>query len=160
MITFPPSLAPSVDYGIDVSTAVARTKMESGRFRQRRRFTRDFRKMSVAWKLSDVEFGYFQSIYNHLLHSGADWFSIALPMGDGFKTYTARFVADSYQAKYDNVMYWNITAQLETETETSPWGEADIDALTAVDLDLSGFTTSMDLLEYYTNYILSTLMPA
>ena len=160
MITFPPSLVPSVDYGIDVSTAVARTKMDSGRIRQRQRFTRDFRKMSVAWKPSDVEFGYFQSIYRHLLNSGADWFSISLPMGDGMVEYTARFVADSYQAKYDNVMYWNITAQLETEDETSPWSAEDIDALTAVDLDLSGFTTSMDLLHYYTHTILPTLMPA
>ena len=160
MMTFPSSLVPSVDYRIKVDTSVVRTKMESGRNRQRQRFTRDFRTMNVSWKLSDVEFGYFQSIYHHLLNSGADWFSMSLPMGDDFQTYTVRFVADTYQAKYDNVMYWEISAQLETEDETSPYSAEDIDALVAVDLDLASFSSALDILEYYTHVIMPTLIPA
>jgi hypothetical protein len=161
MIHWPESLPkPNVDWSIRVSTAVARTKMESGRFRQRRRFTRDFRNMPVSWKLSDAEFGYFQSIYYHALDSGTDFFTVTLPMGDGMKSYTARFVADSYEAKYDNVMYWNITAQLDMEEETAPWSASDIDALMAAEFDVDAFEGTVDELHEYIHVTLPTLMPA
>lgn len=162
MITWPESLPkPVLGFGVTVDTAVARTKMDSGRVRQRQRFTRDFRRMTATWKLSDTQYGYFQSIYHHLLHSGADWFSAYLPMGDGMlRKYTVRFVADTYQAKQDEAtLYWSVSAQLETEDETSPWDATTIDALVAVDFDIDKFEGTVDELHEYIHVILPTLLP-
>ena len=142
MITWPESLPkPVLGFGVTTDTSVARTKMDSGRTRQRKRFTRDFRRMTASWKLSDAEYGYFQSIYLHLLDHGTDWFLAAFPMGDGVtRQYTVRFVADTYQAKQDEAtLYWSVSANLETEDETSPWSADDISALVAVDFDIDAF---------------------
>ena len=49
------------------------------------------------------------------LNQGADWFTISLPLGSGFKTYDMRFIADQgYSAQYDGVMFWNVSAKMET----------------------------------------------
>lgn len=161
MILFPEGFPkPTVNYNIKVDTSVARTKMETGRFRQRKRFTRSFRRMGVTWSLSDLEFGYFQSMYYHAFNSGADWFTIFLPMGDGLKEYTARFVADSYQATYDKVMFWNVSVALETEDETSPWSSAEIDALMAAEFDVSGFVGTVDDLHEYVHVTWPSYFPS
>jgi hypothetical protein len=162
MITWPEALPkPSLGFAVTVDTAVARTKMDSGRVRQRQRFTRDFRRMSASWRLSDLQYGYFQSIYHHMLGSGADWFTMSLPMGDTFKEYTVRFVADTYQAKQDEAtLYWAVSAQLETEDETAPWSAEDIDALLAADFDVDAFEGTVDELHTYVHVTLPTLLPA
>jgi hypothetical protein len=136
---YPAFPRPSVNFNIDVDTSTVRSKMDSGRVRQRRRFTRDIRGLSVAWKLSDEEYGLFQSIYRYGLNSGADWFTMVLPLGNGFQTYTVRFVADSYKAKYDEVMYWDVSAKLETEDESSPFSADEIAALVSIGWDVTAF---------------------
>lgn len=120
--------------------------MESGRIRQRRRFTRAFRHMGVAWKLSDLEFAVFVSIYQNQLTNGTDWFTISLPLSDGFKNFTCRFLADSYKASYDNVMYWNVTAVLETEDDAAPLTSEEVDGLVTLALELDGFEAANEIL--------------
>lgn len=144
MITWPDSLKPSVNYNVSVSTGAIRTKMDSGRIRQRRRFTISMRQIGVTWKLSDFEFGVFQSVYANLLNGGVDWFEINLPLGDGIKPYKCRFVADSYQHKYDNVMWWTVTAKLETEDQPEPFDAEITEALVTIDLDFEGFFDAVD----------------
>lgn len=162
MITWPEALPkPVLGFGVTTDTAVARTKMDSGRVRQRQRFTRDFRKMTATWKLSDANYGYFQSIYKWATNSGSDWLLMTLPMGNGMKQYTVRFVADTYQAKQDEAtLYWSVSVQLETEDETAPWDAGDTDALLAVDLDIDAFEGSTADLHHYVHVILPTLLPA
>lgn len=152
MITWPETLPkPILGFGVTDSTAVARTKMDSGRFRQRQRFTRDFRTMSATWKLSDLQYGYFQSIYKYSLNSGSDWFLMTLPMGNGMAQYTVRFVANTYSAKQDEAtLYWSVSAQLETEDETAPYGADDIDALLAIDLEVDEFESAVAVLDFLT----------
>lgn len=162
MITWPGAIPnPILGFGVTTNTAVARTKMDSGRFRQRQRFTRDFRQMSAAWKLTDAQYGYFQSIYRHALDSGNDWFTMNLPMGDSIKPYTVRFVANTYSAKQDEAtLNWTVSVNLETEDETSPWSANDIANLLAVDFDIDGFEGSNFALHNYIHVILPTLLPA
>ena len=162
MITWPESLPkPVIGFGVTNDAAVARTKMDSGRYRQRRRFTRAFRRMSATWKFSDMQYGYFQSIYHYLVDDGADWFQAYLPMGDGLaRLYTVRFVADTYQVKQDEAtLYWSVSVNLETEDETSPWSATEIDALVAADFDVDAFEGGVAGLHAYLHTILPTLMP-
>lgn len=149
MTTWPPTLPnPNVDYSVSVNTSVVRTKMDSGRFRQRRRFTRDFRTIPVTWTLTDEEYGLFQAVYKYVLNSGADWFYINLPLGDGVKQYKARFIADSYNAKYQAFMHWNVSAKLETEDEPTPIDGEVIAVLAAFDYDIAPFEAAVaDLAE-------------
>ena len=161
MIIWPGAIPnPQLGFGVTDSTAVVRTKMDSGRTRQRKRFTRDFRTMSASWKLSDVEYGYFQSIYRYALNSGTDWFTMNLPMGDGLKPYTVRFVANSYSAKQDEAtLYWTVNANLETEDETAPLNADDTDALLAVDFDIDSFESMVTDLHTFVHVTLPTLIP-
>lgn len=139
MITWPVSLPnPDRDFSARVSSPFIRTQMDSGRFRQRVRFTRDLRATNVVWTFSDEEYTFFQGVYRHLLNSGADWFTINLPFGDGLRPFTARFTSGGYDAKHDGVMYWRVRATLETEDDSALSAES-TDAIVAVGSDVSEF---------------------
>lgn len=140
MITWPATLPkPNRDFSTKVGTSAIRTQMDSGRFRQRPRFTRALRTIPVVWTLTDDDYYFFQGIYQHTLNQGCDWFTISLPLGDGFKDYTARFLAGSgYEAQHDQVMYWKVRATLETEDESAMDGET-ADALVAIGGDVDAF---------------------
>jgi hypothetical protein len=137
---------PDVSFGTSTGSSVIRTKMDSGRIRQRKRFDRNFRVATVSWRLSDYEYGVFQSMYKNSVSNGADWFYIELALGNGestLQTYTARFQADSYSAKYTGFMYWRVTAKLETEDQPEPYSSEVIDALILLDLDIN-YAESLD----------------
>jgi len=142
MITWPPETlipAPKVDFAGEVDAPTIRTKMDSGRVRQRKRFTREFRPLRVSWKLKDEEFGLFQSVHKHALNSGADWFKITLPLGDGMKEYTVRFSSGGYSFKYDDVMYWDVSAKMETEDQAELYDDETTDAFAALEWDVAAF---------------------
>lgn len=146
MTTFPPTLPKpeTGSYSVQVNTSVARTKFDSGRVRQRKRFTRDFRTMPVSWSFSDEEYGLFQSYYRYALNSGADWFYLNLALGDGIKQYRCRFIADTYTAKYDGFMYWKVTARVETEDESSPVSQDEISVLAEFNYDIAAFEAAVE----------------
>lgn len=146
MIKWPRLLVPDRSYSIKASGNAIRTQMDSGRYRQRQRQTRLHRMMRVEWELSDDEYGYFQSIYKHLLENGTAWFEMSLPMGDdGFKCYTVRFVAiEGHEAQYRDVMFWKVKARLETEDQTEPLDACCTELQNLINFDLEGFTTAVD----------------
>lgn len=119
---------PSVDLSGKIEQTTIRTKMESGRVRQRRRFTSGWRTISVTWELTDAEFALFQGVYKHKLSDGADFFDIILPLGDDLDTYSARFTGEGYSYSYKNVMHWRVSAQLECDIG-SVLTEAEVDAI-------------------------------
>ncbi len=141
LFTWPRALVPARSFSIDPKVNAVRTTMDSGRVRQRLRQTKVVRSIGIEWELSDLEFGYFQSIQKYLLSNGVDRFVMSLPMGDnGFKCYEVRFVATkSYPAKYNDVMFWKISAQLDLEEPTEPYDECCITLLTKLNFDLEGF---------------------
>jgi hypothetical protein len=120
--------APSIDYSTKLANTLARSKMESGRVRQRPRFTTSWRTVSVKWELTDAEWKLFQGVVFHKLSQGADFFDILLPLGNGMQTYTARFVADSIQESHRPVLHWVVSAQLELQG-VSPLTDGEVDAL-------------------------------
>lgn len=146
MRTWPEFLPnPNNDFSADTEPTVVRTQMESGRYRQRLRFTRSHNFMNVVWTFSDYEFGIFKAFHQHLLAGGADWMSINLPMGDGLKLFKARFAGGSYTAKQVPVLHWRVTATLETEDDTSPYTADEIDFL-LLGLDIDDIEQASELL--------------
>jgi len=136
---------PAVNFAGEDDAPTIRTKMDSGRVRQRQRFTREFRPLRVSWKLTDEEFGTFQSIHKHLLNSGAGWFTMNLPLGDnGFKEYTVRFSGGGYSFKYDEVMYWDVSAKLETEDQAEPMDAETTEAFAAIGFDIAAFELAVE----------------
>ncbi len=118
--------APTIDLSSKVTSSIARTKMETGRTRQRARFTSQFREVSAAWELDDDEYALYQGIVHWKLSNGADWFTMSLPFGDGFKTYTVRFTDAGITGAYKVNMNWQVRAQLEIE-DGSPLTEEETD---------------------------------
>lgn len=117
---------PTTDLGGRNESSVIRTKMESGRQRQRSRFTSGLRTFNASWQLTDAEWALFQGVHKYKLSMGADWFEMSLPFGDGFKTYTVRFTENGINFQYNNVMNWTVRASMETE-DISPLTEAEVD---------------------------------
>lgn len=120
---------PSIDYGAAAEGSVVRTKMESGRFRQRRRFTSGLKTISVVWQFTDDEYALFQGVHYYKISQGADWFdNITLALGQSLETVTARFVGDGYDAKHNGFLEWRVSAKLEVESVT-PLSESEVNAL-------------------------------
>ena len=101
--------------------------MDSGYVRQRPRFTQQMRTINAKWSMSDTEYAIFQAWWKYKISSGSDWFTISLPLGDGFKTYTCRFVGD-YSESSKPVLYHEVSAKLECLVG-SPLTEAELDDL-------------------------------
>lgn len=107
--------------------AVARTAMDSGRIRQRQRFTTDIRHFDVQWWFTDQKYAIFQAVVKLRLNMGNDYFTIDLPLGDQvgvmggtptpLTSVSARFVggANGIKAAWQPSL-WQVSAQLEVET--------------------------------------------
>lgn len=123
---------PDISFNGEVSGSTVRTPMDSGRVRQRSRFTRKYRSYDAQWTLSEFEFGIFQSFVAHKLTNGADAFDIELPVGAGdeMQEVSAKIVEGKYSHKYDGVMYWKVGCTLEVDTITI-YTEEELDALIA-----------------------------
>lgn len=121
---------PSIDYSAGTETSVIRTKMDSGRPRQRRRFTSGLRTITVVWKFTDAQYRLFQGVYLYKISSGADLFdNISLANGDSIESLdNVRFADNGYNARYVGFMEWRVSAKLEI-TDISPLSEAEVDAI-------------------------------
>lgn len=109
---------PTGNFGGDVSSSVIRTPMDSGRVRQRRRYTRENRTYNVSWNFTGFEFKMFQSWFVNKISNGADSCSISLPVdGDGFKTVEAKFIEGKYSFAHtpNQPLYWTVSAKLFVE---------------------------------------------
>ena len=122
-ITWPDRLPlPTFDgYAVQPQDAVARTDMESGAARVRRRYTSIPSRIPVRWRFGPTEFGIFESWFRWMVSDGAQWFSIELLGGMGMVGHEARFIGDnagSYKAQPQRGSpgsgpRWIVTALLE-----------------------------------------------
>lgn len=122
MIYWPDVLPkPQVNYSLGSKNGVIRTRMESGRIRQRRRFMDEQYQANVEWLLSDAQYHIFKSFLFYSLSGGADWFEIELPDGSGgLALNKARFVSEEQRAVYVPVGHWRVSARLDIETLHRP----------------------------------------
>lgn len=154
--TFP---NPTVDFSGGIKTSVIRTKMDTGRIRQRRRFTSDVRTCKVSWELKDDEFAMFQAVHKYKLSDGADWFTIELPQGDSLQPYRARFSSDGYTYDHRPILNWKVSATLEIEDASLPMSEEVLDTLLQLG-DLSSLENVAEELHEFIHNTYPTQNPA
>lgn len=111
---------PSTDYSGSVDAGVLRTKMDSGKARQRRKTVSELATISVKWEFSDDEMSIFRAWHAEKLNLGVDWFNIDLPFGGGLETQQARFVQGNFSPTYTAHLYWEVTASLEVIKPVRP----------------------------------------
>jgi len=93
----------------------ARTEMEAGPARVRRRSFAQVDMLPVRWSMSDAQMAQFRAWFDapFLCNGGAAWFSVNLLLGEGvFQTVDARF-SGIWQAAYVPHMRWEVQATLE-----------------------------------------------
>ena len=114
MIAYPEFLPePQRDgYGFQPVSPLARSEMQSGRTRQRRRFTSVPTVATVTWLFTEVEAQLFEGWFEHVLLSGSLPFNCPLKTPLGFDNYKAEFV-DIYDGPVlVGVDDWRFSAQL------------------------------------------------
>jgi len=104
-------------YGIQPVTPYARTDMDNGSARQRRRFTSTPSHVSVMWRFHDAQLVLFEGFLAYEINLGADWFSVGLRNGMGINYVQARFMDDPpYKAAISDSRAWfDVTATLEVK---------------------------------------------
>lgn len=118
--------------GSNDQASTVRTQMDSGRYRQRSRFTATMNTYKVSWEMDDFQWGMFQSWIKYKISRGADFFTIDIPTGgDGLKNITARIVAGTVTQTYKDVLNWTVSASVETE-DNLDWSEDDYDTLLTI----------------------------
>lgn len=122
METWPSSSLPdpSDNYTGNVDAGVLRTKMDSGKARQRRKTVSELASISVEWEMTDTEMVIFRAWHAEKLNLGLDWFLINLPFGGGMQQQQARFVKGDFNASYAAVNNWSVTATLEVIKPVRP----------------------------------------
>ncbi|NIF80134.1 hypothetical protein F3J20_22530 [Paraburkholderia sp. Cy-641] len=113
--TLPAATANS--YGITPGTPYAATDMDSGRSRQRRRFTRVPSTVDVVWAMSRDQYAVFEAFLEYDIGLGTDWFQIELLNGVGVSTVVAQFHGDPpfKHSILDGSPGWHqVTATLKT----------------------------------------------
>ena len=115
MIAYPEFLPePQRDgYGFQPISPMARSELQSGRTRQRRRFTSVPTVASVTWLMDDAEAQLFEGWFEHILLSGSLWFQCPLKTPLGMDEHRAR-VVDIYEGPIlVGESFWRFTAKLE-----------------------------------------------
>ena len=101
-------------YGYKPVDAFARTNMDSGYARQRRRFVSTPTAVTVKWRFSIEELGVFESFWANEILDGASWFTVRLPNGQGINAVRARFTEGYQVTGTDSPGYFDVTGKLET----------------------------------------------
>jgi hypothetical protein len=148
---------PTVDFGGELDQSVIKTPMDSSRIRQRRRFTREQRNYNVTWSFKDFEFGMFESWVLHKINGGADAFNIYLPVGgDRMNVLVEAKLRDGkYTWRYDNVLYWKVSANLMVE-DAKVWDEETYDTL----LELGGSPCELEDAAARLHTLVTTTLPS
>jgi len=100
-------------FGLRPVSPLIRTKMVTGRARQRRKYTSTPSETDLAWILNDVEAQVFEAWFRDTLGDGSAWFNIPLLTPVGHKNYVCRF-KDIYEGPTpEGGMYWRYSASVE-----------------------------------------------
>ena len=104
-------------YVLRPQSVLARTEMEAGSPRQRRRFNTAPTRIQVVWWFTAAQLQSFEAWFHDSIQSGAAWFSVELKFATGLDTVSARFVKrgqGEYDAKPVGATRWEVIAELET----------------------------------------------
>lgn len=93
MINYPSQLpGPNLDgYALRTVSPLMRVDMQSGRARQRRRFTNVPTEAQMSWVMTEEQGQLFAGFYRYTIRDGADWFLMPLKTELGYGDYECRF---------------------------------------------------------------------
>ena len=120
MSAFPATLPnPQVSgYQVSPLDQTARTDMESGAGRSRRRTAARNDQVAVVWQFTDTQMAAFREWFDadtvdDGAAGGAAWFDLSLPVGDGgLDAVEARFIGP-FRAGMPSNLIWSVSATLE-----------------------------------------------
>lgn len=114
-IDFPVGLPLPLRSGYDVNHAspLMRSEMQSGRARQRRRYTSVPSLASVSWIFNQSEAQFFEAWFRWQLSDGTEWFNARLRTPMGLMAYECRFAEMYTGPLLVGVDRWQVQAQLE-----------------------------------------------
>jgi hypothetical protein len=116
MATWPSTLPrPTYGMGIDPNDKTARTDMEVGSPRVRRRSKARNETANVGWEFTDAQMGAFRTWFAGDCQDGAAWFQLTMPDGfGGSHTVDVRFIGP-FKSTMDGPDLWRVSASLEVE---------------------------------------------
>jgi hypothetical protein len=100
-------------YSVQTGNTLQRTQMDSGRARQRRRFTSVPVIANATWIFSEPEAQVFEGFFKHIINDGADYFELPLKTNMSYKNYIARFTEIYQGPESFGAFDFIYTAQLE-----------------------------------------------
>lgn len=114
-INYPEGLPWPVRDGYDLNhvSPFTRTPMDSGRARQRRRFSSVPTNVTVGWIFSEQEALIFEAWFRDKIHDGTDWFNCPLKTPMGEKPYVCRFTEMYRGPTPTGICKYKVTAALE-----------------------------------------------
>lgn len=114
-IDFPAGLPLPLRSGYDLNHAspLMRTGLQSGRARQRRRYTTAPSLATVSWVFSQSDAQAFEAWFRWSLKDGSEWFNITLRTPMGLKPYECRFSGVYSGPQQVGVDRWQVQATLE-----------------------------------------------
>jgi hypothetical protein len=115
MIEYPAGLPKPLrsGYGLQHVSPLMRTQLETGRARQRRRYTSVPTMAAVSWLFTQGEAQLFEAWFRWELMDGAEWFAAPLKTPTGLQPFECRF-ADMYSGpELVGIDMWKFTAEIE-----------------------------------------------
>lgn len=101
-------------YGYQPVSPFARTNMDSGLARQRRRFVSVPTTVTAKLRLSTAQLGTFESFFWNTLNGGASWFVVPLINGMGKNAVRARITEAPSTSGTESPNVWDVSIKLET----------------------------------------------
>lgn len=114
-IDYPVGLPMPLRNGYDTNhvSTMMRTEMQTGRARQRRRYTSVPTMASVSWIMTEKQAQLFEGFFRWTLVDGTEWFNLTLLTPLGLKPYEARFAEMYNGPMLTGRDMWTFTAELE-----------------------------------------------
>lgn len=115
MASFPSSLPCALhnDYGLNTVSPLMRVDLQSGRARQRRRFTNVPTMVAVSWVMNNAQAALFEAWFRWTINDGASWFDMPLKTPMGYQDYDCRFTGMYDGPRLIGAGKWTFTATLE-----------------------------------------------
>lgn len=124
-INYPDSLPLPIRNGYQVNhvSPMMRTELDTGRARQRRRYTSVPSIVSVSWIFTQPQAAVFESWFRYGLVDGSEWFNARLRTPLGLESYECRF-AEMYSGPVlVGKLLWQFTAELELRERQTLFGD-------------------------------------
>jgi len=101
-------------YGYQPVSPFARTNMDSGLARQRRRFVSVPTNVTAKFRLTTAQLGIFETFYWNTINAGVSWFVVPLINGRGKNSVRARITEAPAVAGTESPDTWDVSLKLET----------------------------------------------